>query len=101
MSSSATRPIKFLNNLVSTDAQRSDGKTKHSNVRRCLNQNYYNSGSTSDNSFRIGLWAKGTRINPPRDIDVAFELPVEVYERYQQRSGNIQSQLLQEVAGVL
>jgi hypothetical protein len=48
-----------------------------------------------------GSYAKGTRVRPPRDIDFLFQLPVEVYTRFENRSGNRQSQLLQEVKDVL
>lgn len=101
MSSLINRFSIFLNNLLPTEIQRADGQTKHSNVRACLNRNYYNSNSTSANSFLIGSWAKATRIRPPRDIDLVFELPIEVYHRFEQRLGNRQSQLLQEIRDVL
>jgi hypothetical protein len=48
-----------------------------------------------------GSWGKSTAIRPPRDIDVIFVLPPSVYDRFKQRSGNIQSQILQEVKTVL
>jgi hypothetical protein len=40
-------------------------------------------------------------VRPPRDIDFLFQLPYEVYQRFQQRIGNRQSQLLQEIKDVL
>jgi len=49
----------------------------------------------------IGSWGKSTQIRPPRDIDVLFILPYSIYQRYEQVSGNKQSQLLQEVKRVL
>lgn len=91
----------LLNNIALTDAQRDDGNTKHHGVRTCLNSAYYNSNSETANSMLIGSWGKLTRIRPPRDIDVFFELPYEVYQRFEGRTGNKQSQLLQEVRDVL
>src|SRR5204863_93608 len=41
------------------------------------------------------------RVRPPRDIDVLFALPYAVYHRYEGKTGNKQSQLLQEVKNVL
>jgi len=41
------------------------------------------------------------RSRPPRDVDALFLLPDDVYFRFQQRSGNRQSQLLQEVKDAL
>jgi len=91
----------FLGNLALTSTQRDDGVTKHTGVRSCLNGHYYGTSSGYSNSILVGSLGKDTQIRPPRDIDVLFELPASVYERYQQRPGNKQSQLLQEVKGVL
>lgn len=93
----ATRFDRFLNNITLTEDQKNDGDRKHFGVRNCLNQAYYGWNSDTANSRLIGSWGKYTRIRPPRDIDVLFELPYAVYTRFQQRSGNKQSQLLQEV----
>ena len=49
----------------------------------------------------IGSWGKFTTVRPPRDIDILFLLPPDVYWRYEKRTNNRQSQLLQEVKGVL
>lgn len=91
----------FLSNIRLTTDQWNDGIAKHSGVRSCLNSHYYNSSSKSANSFLVGSWGKSTEIRPPRDIDIMFVLPFSVYERYQKKLGNKQSQLLQEVKGVL
>jgi Second Messenger Oligonucleotide or Dinucleotide Synthetase domain len=91
----------FLENIRLTSSQTSDGEIKHKNVRNCLNQWYYNLNSDTGNSRLVGSWGKSTRVRPPRDIDVLFELPYEVYQRYQNRTGNKQSQLLQEVRDIL
>lgn len=91
----------LLGNLALTADQQSDGTVKHRGVRTCLNQHYYGSSSDSANSYLIGSWGKSTEIRPPRDIDVLFVLPYDVYLRYQSRPGNKQSQLLQEVKSVL
>lgn len=92
---------KFLENIRLTEGQTFDGETKHGGVRGCLNAYYYGVSSTSANSLLVGSWGKHTRIRPPRDIDVLFVLPYAVYERFQQRPGNKQSQLLQEVKNAL
>ncbi len=92
---------RLLENLRLTQDQRDDGITKHSGVRSCLNQHYWGTSSGSANSLLVGSWGKSSEIRPPRDIDVMFVLPQEVYERFQTRPGNRQSQLLQEVKSVL
>lgn len=98
----STRFNKFLNNLMLTPAQLTDGQTKHAGVRSCLNSHYYGiSSGCYNNSFLIGSWGKSTQIRPPRDIDVLFILPRAVYQRFKLVRGNKQSQLLQEVRSVL
>ncbi len=97
----AQRFNSFLSNIQLTEAQVDDGTTKHTGVRTCLNNHYWNSASGTANSSLVGSWGKKTRVRPTRDIDVLFELPASVYERFNNKSGNKQSQLLQEVKGVL
>lgn len=93
----AQRFNALLENLKLTDLQRSDGITKHGGVRACLNRYYFGSSSTSHNGFLAGSWGKSTEVRPPRDIDLFFVLPSDVYHRFEKRPGNKQSQLLQEV----
>jgi hypothetical protein len=90
-----------LANLAITPSQREDGTTKQAGVRACLNSHYFGTTSETANSFLIGSWGKGTQVRPSRDIDILFLLPGNVWQRYQQRDGNKQSQLLQEVKDVL
>ena len=87
----------FLENLKITEDQDNDGETKHRGVVSCLSRGYWNSSGDSMNRILIGSWGKLTRVRPPRDVDILFVLPVDVYWRFEQRSGNRQSQLLQEV----
>jgi len=91
----------FLENLKLTSDQVEDGKTKYKGVTRCLNTHYYSLNSDTANSILVGSWGKHTQIRPPRDIDALFPLPKSVYDRFQYRLGNKQSQLLQEVKDVL
>jgi hypothetical protein len=97
----AERFNKLIGNLLLTQDQRDDGTVKHRGVRQCLNKAYWGTNSDTDNSFLVGSWGKGTRVRPPRDIDVLFQLPDSVYHRYEQRIGNKQSGLLQEIKAVL
>ncbi len=92
---------QFLTALPLTASQRTDGVTKHTGVRSCLNSHYYGTTSGYDNSMLAGSWGKSTELRPPRDIDVLFVLPESVYSRYEQVTGNRQSKLLQEVKRVL
>jgi hypothetical protein len=92
---------QLLDNIALTTSQTADGTTKRGSVCKVLNFKYWSSNSETDNSFYIGSWGKYTRIRPPRDVDVLFKLPKSVYDRFQLRSGNKQSQLLQEVKDAL
>ncbi len=95
------RFTQFLGNLAITPVQREDADTKQSGVRACLNRSYWGVSSGTANSLLIGSWGKQTQVRPPRDVDVTFLLPAEVYHRFQARSGNKQSQLLQEIKDIL
>jgi hypothetical protein len=91
----------FLANLSITPSQREDGTNQQAGVRACLNRHYYGTTSEAANSFLIGSWGRGTQVRPSRDIDILFLLPGSVWQRYQRRDGNKQSQLLQEVKEIL
>jgi Second Messenger Oligonucleotide or Dinucleotide Synthetase domain len=95
------RFAKFQENIVLMSDQIADGVLKHSGVRKCLNNKYYNSSSSDENSLLVGAWGKDTRVRPTRNIDLFFVLPQSVYERYEAKSGNRQEQLLQEIREVL
>ncbi|MGV3570356.1 MAG: SMODS domain-containing nucleotidyltransferase [Ramlibacter sp.] len=89
----------FHDNLQLTPAQEADAETKIQGVVSCLNAAYYGHNSATDNAFLIGSWAKGTRVRPPRDLDLYFLLPVDVHTRFEQYAPGVnkQSALLQEV----
>jgi hypothetical protein len=95
------RFTRMMENLAITDPQLQDGLRSQAGVRRTLNLNYWGMDSDSANSRVIGSWGKQLRVRPPRDVDVLFTLPWDVYHRFEARTGNRQSQLLQEVRGVL
>ena len=97
----SARFTQFLENIKLTDTQTSSGVSCRESVISCLNSAYYSSNSVSANSLGVGSWGKFTRIRPPRDVDVLFRLPDAVYHRFEQRAGNKQSQVLQEVRGHL
>lgn len=97
----ATRFQKFLDNIALTDAQFADGERKLRTVTSCLNRTYWGHNDENRNRVLAGSWSKQTRVRRPRDIDLLFILPYEVYCRYESRLGNKQSQLLQEVKQAL
>lgn len=92
---------RFLENVQLTDTQIDDGLCKSQRIISCLNRVYWNSSSRTDHSLIVGSWGKGTQCRPPRDLDLMFILPPEVYYRFEQRLGDRQTQLLQEVKNIL
>ena len=93
----------FLENTKLTEAQVTDGTTKFKGIVSCLNAAYYGTNSESDHAFLIGSWAKKTRVRPPRDVDLYFVLPVDLYHRFENYAAGVnkQSALLQEVKSKL
>lgn len=91
------RFTQFLDNIALTEDQVNDGITKYRGITSCLNRAYWDANSEDNHRLLVGSWGKFTWVRPPRDIDILFTLPAAVYYRFLQRTGNIQSQLLQEV----
>lgn len=91
----------LLENLKITADQAEDGETKHKGIVAALNRTYWGHGDESLNRLLVGSWGKLTRVRPPRDVDLMFIQPVDVYHQFNQRVGNKQSQLLQHVADTL
>ena len=92
---------RLLTNLQLTPSQRDDGFTKYKSVVACLNACYWGTSSPTDHARLVGSWGKNSAIRPPRDVDLLFELPWAVYSRFNKRTGNKQTQLLQEVKSLL
>jgi hypothetical protein len=97
----AARFNAFAARLLVTPLQVTDAQTKVAGVVRCLNRHYWGSHSPDDHAIVEGSWGKGTQSRPPRDVDLMFVLPFGTYQRFEQRAGNRQSALLQEVKDVL
>lgn len=91
----------LTDDLVPTSGQLSDGLTKHLNVGKSLQRTYYGESDERPPCFLVGSWGKNTQVRPPQDVDMFFVLPSEVKARFDLRTGNIQSALLQEVKGAL
>ncbi len=90
-----------LSNLALTDTQLDDGHAKSCGIATSLNRHYWHEADGDIHKLIVGSWGKGTAIRPPTDIDQLCILPTSVFDDYNLRRGNAQSQLLQEVKGVL
>ncbi len=91
----------FHENLSLTAAQQDDGFRKQLGVRKSLHEAYWEEKTDTPHGFIVGSWGKGTAIGPPSDVDIFFELPIEMYARFEGYQGNKQSALLQDVRQVL
>lgn len=69
---------------------------RYKRITRQLNDDYYNSSSDVYHSLYVGSYGRGTEIHTS-DIDMIFQLPYSVYERYNLYASNGQSALLQAV----
>ncbi|SQF82189.1 Uncharacterised protein [Streptococcus equi subsp. zooepidemicus] len=70
-------------------------------ITKKLNKKYYPDDDfediETDNCYIVGSVGRGTAIAKTSDFDCIFKLPQEVYDRFNNHSGNGQSKLLQEV----
>ena len=71
-------------------------KLRYRNITKRINQEYWDSDSDTSHSLYVGSYGRGTAIYTS-DIDIIVELPYLVKNRFDQRLGNVQSQLLTEV----
>lgn len=69
----------FLESLRFTPQQATYGESNRRGVIASLNRAFWNMQDESANSVVIGFWGKGTQVRPPRDIDILFVLPIEIY----------------------
>lgn len=70
--------------------------TSLNDIAKKLNQKYYEN-STEDNYLIVGSMGRKTSIKGESDIDVIYELPEDVFKRFDNYESNGQSQLLQEI----
>lgn len=71
--------------------------TSYAEITKRLNKDYWDSKSETANSLQVGSYGRQTAIKDVSDLDMVFELPLEVYERLSKVHGNGPSQLLQEI----
>jgi len=75
---------------------KSDINTTLDGINSKISSSYYDDDD-SCHYILSGSMGRGTSIRKESDIDVDFILPKDVYDRFNARHGNIQSQLLSEV----
>lgn len=70
-------------------------------VIKKLNRHYYDSNDAKSNRVIVGSVGRGTAVDGCSDLDVIFKMPKEEFSRYDNREGNGQSSLLQDVKNIL
>ncbi len=77
-----------------------DGGTissRYTSITRRLNTDFWSTTSDTAHSLYVGSYGRNTAISGFSDMDMLFQLPYSMYERYNSYSGNGQSALLQAV----
>lgn len=77
-----------------------DINTSLDGIAKKLNQKYYDN-STTENYLIVGSMGRNTSIKGESDIDAIYELPDEVFKRFDDYESNGQSQLLNEIRDTL
>ncbi len=71
--------------------------TRYKAITRRLNTDFWSTTSDTSHSLYVGSYGRNTAIAGFSDLDMVFELPADLYYRYDKHSGNGQSALLQAV----
>jgi hypothetical protein len=86
---------QFRSNLSVQNA--GEISTSYANITTRLNKDFWDQDSDVYHRRQIGSYGRQTAIHGISDLDMAFELPWELYEKYSKYQGNGPSQLLQAV----
>lgn len=90
----------FIGNLEQTNI--SEMEITVGEIAKKLNKNYYNLDSDkTSHMYIVGSVGRETAIKGVSDLDILFDLPVEVFKRFDAYKEKKQSSLLQEVKNVL
>lgn len=92
---------EFHDGLLLTKNQIDDGIGKAINIGKALEVAYNGTSTDAPPVFLVGSWGKTTQVRPSDDIDIMAKFDMSILDRFQNRVGNKQSQLLQEVRGHL
>jgi len=83
-----------------SNIQIQDGGTissRYKAITQRLNTDYWSTTSDTSHSIYVGSYGRSTAIQGFSDLDMIFQLPYSIYEKYNNHEGNGQSALLQAV----
>ena len=84
----------FCSNLIIRDKSI---PLRYKRITSRLNKEYYNSDSDTAHSLYVGSYGRNTAVNSTSDFDILFQLPIDMYYRFNSYTSNGQSALLQDV----
>lgn len=85
----------FANSLEIDNTEEIDKRVGR--ITKRLNEAYWESESNEDHRYVVGSLGRTTAVKGVSDLDLLFVLPKELKQQYDNREGNIQSQLLQDI----
>lgn len=89
----------FCNNIELKNLEEMKDTIKK--ITKKLNKHYYDIEDEEEHMYTVGSVGRGTAIKNTSDLDILFDLPSEIYTRYDNYQNNGQSKLLQDVKEVL
>lgn len=96
---SATLFEQFRKNLAVKNSDEISGRYRKITTR--LNKDYWGTDEEYLHCLQVGSYGRKTAIDGVSDLDMVFELPWSVHDRFVKRQGNIQSALLSEIRDCL
>lgn len=85
----------FCGNLVIQDG--GTISQRYRAITKRLNSDYWDTTSDTAHSVYVGSYGRNTATSEFSDLDMVFQLPYEVWQQYDNHTGNSQSALLQAV----
>jgi hypothetical protein len=85
----------FCTNLQVRDRDTISGR--YTAITQRLNTDFWATTSDTTHSLYVGSYGRNTAIDGFSDLDMIFQLPYSVYQRYDRYTGNGQSALLQAI----
>ncbi|MDP2104230.1 MAG: hypothetical protein Q8K26_04900, partial [Candidatus Gracilibacteria bacterium] len=86
----------FCSNIRISEDKTNKISDRYKSITKRLNTDFYGTESETNHSLYVGSYGRDTDIHVS-DIDVIFQMPHEIYEKYNSYTGNGQSALLQAV----
>ncbi len=92
----STKFETFNKNIKISQDNQNKISSRYKQITKRLNLDFWRTDSETSHSLYVGSYGRDTDIHVS-DVDMLFQLPYEVYEKYNNYNGNGQSALLQAV----